>query len=947
MRRLILFLFAIIFNSGLIAQNTFEKFYENTYPFTDIISIGTNYYFFNSTEMVKTNKFGNVISNKQFGENAIFLENVNTQVAFDSVHFLVPTKILIPSNLEYEDGESRSVLFLIDTTGNIVKKATFPKTDKDETACSSIFMNGKFFVLTKLEGGDYSQDSINLYSFSKDLDLLGKNKQECSLHTFYKFYGLRKFNKDLIAWGMNKIFFFNDSLKLLNEISFEQPILSVKIKETKLYALTKKSIVICSGKGNIEKSLSLHFTPFGADLLIDEDNNFTVVTRKKIVKLDSLGQAIWSSEHRAKGRDFSIISTHDGCAVASGGNFYFRGWALKINLNSGNYESFDIVNTTRKRLNQGATVELFIHPQNSAVLEYSIDKGNWNLICNVEADGDTSVDWTPPFTESNQKIELRLSSISNPENSDYYEMNFNPSGNWKYDFIDANNIAMWIGNNGSGSFDPISESAGFYWPDGIKSNTTAIFQDGLVWGYKLDSMVFVNGNTYRQGLEPGNILPDGSPANPDDPKFFVYKIKKGWESLPEGWEKSKYEWNFNNWPMSLGAPFNDVNKDGKYTPGIDNPKFLGNETLFYIANDLDSSATNYTFGSNPVGLEFQVTVWAPNKGESPYDDVVYKFYRIINKGDKTLKDMYLSYWTDDDLGDANDDFVGVDTSLGLGYTYNGEETDEKFGIPPAIGHMFVQTPVIKSTLPDSGFFKGKWRKGIKNLPVTSFVFYLNGDAIYQDPVFGNHEGSISFYNNQQGLIWDGSPFINPNTGDTTKFLLSGDPVSGTGWYEGEGWHNGPKPGDRRYLITTGKFSMAPNDTQEVAVAIFIARGGNYLESVSKLKEFAPLIKRYYYKDTLTNVEGKAEVPKDFFLFQNYPNPFNPCTTIKYQLPKKEHVKLIVYDMLGREVKTLVNRVKKGGKYTVTFNPQNLASGVYFYRLQAGAYSMVRKMILLK
>jgi hypothetical protein len=91
----------------------------------------------------------------------------------------------------------------------------------------------------------------------------------------------------------------------------------------------------------------------------------------------------------------------------------------------------------------------------------------------------------------------------------------------------------------------------------------------------------------------------------------------------------------------------------------------------------------------------------------------------------------------------------------------------------------------------------------------------------------------------------------------------------------------------------------------------------------------------------------TQVPKDFMLYQNYPNPFNPTTTIKFAIPKAGFVKLAVYDMLGREVKTLVNESLGAGNYEVKFNSANLSSGIYFYKLITGDFTEVKKMSLIK
>ena len=106
------------------------------------------------------------------------------------------------------------------------------------------------------------------------------------------------------------------------------------------------------------------------------------------------------------------------------------------------------------------------------------------------------------------------------------------------------------------------------------------------------------------------------------------------------------------------------------------------------------------------------------------------------------------------------------------------------------------------------------------------------------------------------------------------------------------------------------------------------------------------------KATSITQDKTKETPASFKLFQNYPNPFNPSTIINYSIPdagtsSMKSVQLKVYDILGREVATLVNEEKTAGNYKVTFDAQNLASGIYFYRLKAGNYISVKKMILLR
>jgi hypothetical protein len=116
--------------------------------------------------------------------------------------------------------------------------------------------------------------------------------------------------------------------------------------------------------------------------------------------------------------------------------------------------------------------------------------------------------------------------------------------------------------------------------------------------------------------------------------------------------------------------------------------------------------------------------------------------------------------------------------------------------------------------------------------------------------------------------------------------------------------------------------------------------------------------KYSYRLKQIDFDGKFEysdvvevevnvLPTEFSLSQNYPNPFNPSTSIEYTVVSSEYVSLKVYDVLGNEVVTLVNEKKEAGKYRVNFNASSLSSGVYFYKIQAGSFNQVRKMMLLR
>ena len=96
-----------------------------------------------------------------------------------------------------------------------------------------------------------------------------------------------------------------------------------------------------------------------------------------------------------------------------------------------------------------------------------------------------------------------------------------------------------------------------------------------------------------------------------------------------------------------------------------------------------------------------------------------------------------------------------------------------------------------------------------------------------------------------------------------------------------------------------------------------------------------------------DVEVSTELPTDIYLDQNYPNPFNPSTNIRYSVPQTTNVVIKVFDILGKEIETLVNEEKPIGTYEIIWNADNLPSGIYFYRLQAGSFVETKKMVLMK
>ncbi len=407
--------------------------------------------------------------------------------------------------------------------------------------------------------------------------------------------------------------------------------------------------------------------------------------------------------------------------------------------------------------------------------------------------------------------------------------------------FNINNTSTWIYNNGSSDIQPNGNS-GFIFPK--FSNKAPFFQSGFLWGGKLDGgAISVSGSAYRQGTRPGRIIAPGQRQSESDNDVRIYRVRRdvpGYadpskmlnkvkaEARDEGVTGSEvvaqYILDWNEWPAQYGAPYEDLDKNGAYDPTKDIPGFPGaDQTVWFVNNDLDAATMDFMYGSLPVGIEQQVTIWGYNKA-GDLGNMLFRKYLIINKNaaKKPLTDAYVTMWSDPDNGDAADDYVGLDTTLSLQYIYNAKASDATYGTtPPAAGFDFFQGPRIRTNKnTDTAIYKNKKWPNFKNLPATGAYYFVNaGTSDYQDPQQGASAGSIQFYNLMQGKTRNGNYFpvptqITPRTENVTKFPLSGDPVTGTGYIDGIV----NVPGDRRMGMASGPFNLAFGDTQEVVVA---------------------------------------------------------------------------------------------------------------------------------
>jgi hypothetical protein len=433
--------------------------------------------------------------------------------------------------------------------------------------------------------------------------------------------------------------------------------------------------------------------------------------------------------------------------------------------------------------------------------------------------------------------------------------------------FNINNISTLIADDGFCDYNTNSNLEGLVFPKG--SGKTAVFISGFLWGGKV------------------KILLSGIPQDPSSSSARIYRVRKDFAAADLSSEiqdgegtagriRGQYKKDWNEWPAADGAPYFDVNGDGKYNPDIDTPGVPGaDQTIFYIANDLDSALTDSFYGSPPVGIEVHVTVWGYSS-PAPYNNMYFKKYQVINKSNTNFTDVYFSQWSDVDDGGAEDDLDGCDTLLNLGYTYNSTSNDIVYEelSPPAVGFHFIQGPVADGSTSDTALFIGRILHGKKNLPMTGMGYIFKNDSYpYAEPTQGNYlSGSLYIYNDMQGKLDNGEYFPIPAAlgGGVTPFPYSGDPATGQGFLD-------PRALDKRIMVSSGPVSMAPSDTQEVIIAEIIAgaiKYSNNLASVSLLKSYVLSADSLYKKGFVVPSQPNTPVGAiDINLINVFPNPY--------------------------------------------------------------------------
>ncbi len=400
------------------------------------------------------------------------------------------------------------------------------------------------------------------------------------------------------------------------------------------------------------------------------------------------------------------------------------------------------------------------------------------------------------------------------------------------------------------------------------------------------------------------------------------------------------------WPAhgdtSLGelpdqAPYIDVNNDGNYDPLNDGdyPCIKGDQALWWTYND--DAEPNTETGGDPLGVQVKTMAYAYDcDGPCPtpgLDHATFYQYTIVNPTSTSYSNVYLGYWLDTDIGNFVDDYIGCDTALGLGFSYNGDANDDPptgYGTnPPALGSMFLSTPGGGG--------------------MTNFMSYENDFSLRGNPETASHYYGYmqSFWKDGTQLVDNGQNGYSPTApGPVTNYALPGD--AGFCGGPGSGWSDlsaGNPPFDRRYLQSYGPFNLNAGGVVTFEVAVIWARGfyNDNLGSVCELKKVADSLPGWFdvqlgCNPSVVNITEPVFNPE----VNIFPNPTQNLTTVAFGEPLAREMELSVIDPLGRNIST---RQLMSGSQRIELSTSSLADGVYLLKFQDGEHGFARKLVV--
>lgn len=476
-------------------------------------------------------------------------------------------------------------------------------------------------------------------------------------------------------------------------------------------------------------------------------------------------------------------------------------------------------------------------------------------------------------------------------------------GGW----LAGGNVGMFHTNFGAFAFD-----RSFIRPWGLEfplgSGTGVVFASGIWLGAMAGGSPRVTVSEYASEYAPG-IATGAIPEIPSLPELRIYKLDRTYANALDR-DAALQDYTYNAYPR--GAPFVQVLGDGSLS-------IPGDQMTYSVYNDLDAFNHDVPPGAtNPLQVEVRQTSWAYNR-PPPIGQTVFMRFVIINRGPILLQNTYVAFWVDPDVGGYDDDRVGCDIGRSLAYGYNADNSDLEYGSsPPAVGFDLLQGPQAGVPGP--------------RLPMTALVRYAPGT----DPGFAEQS-----YRIMQGLTTAGTPILGPS-GVPTRYMHSGDPVTGTGWVD-------VSSTDQRMLMSSGPFDLASGQLQEIVLAIIVARGSDRLASVALLKQYSDQVQTAFDTNQLGTLDVPVPPASARLEFSGvHPNPARGEGSVMFSLPRTSDVTLEVLDLAGRRVIAERWSALPAGANArpLPARARTLPAGVYLLRLEAGDERVTRRWVAL-
>ncbi len=347
------------------------------------------------------------------------------------------------------------------------------------------------------------------------------------------------------------------------------------------------------------------------------------------------------------------------------------------------------------------------------------------------------------------------------------------------------------------------------------------------------------------------------------------------------------------------------------------PGHLGDQTLWTVCTDQGVTESQRGGGTRgPLGLELQTTAWGFDRGLA-LRDVAFLRFRLVNHRGLPIDSAYVGVWYDADIRSA-DSPAASDTALDMAYVYRTTDDTQYGAAGPATGIVLLQGPR------DAGVW----------LRPGAIVGYANG----ADPT-----GPEQYANALHGLFPWGAPMIDPTTSSPARFFAPGDPVTGTGWLEPGVIH--PK-----VVVAMGPFTFAAGDTQDVIAAIVVGQGANRLASIAALRANAREA-RAAFADDFRSLPPPTPEPRR--ALSAWPTPATGEVRFALHVPAGgAAVRIELYDLLGRRVRTLDAGALDPGVRTVTWDGRRddgtaARTGVYLARATVGGEERSGRIVLVR